>query len=65
MNHGLVTPVLNMNNSFHITKSGLGILHLKSENTTHFFSRPSPKAVRELQTELDRMMEDEDEDKDP
>ena len=30
-----------------------------------FFSRPSPKAGRELQTELDRMMEVEDEDEDP
>ena len=28
-------------------------------NPSIFFSRPSPKAGRELQTELDRMMEDE------
>ena len=33
--------------------------------TCQFFSRPSPKAGRELQTVLNRMMEDEDEEKDP
>ena len=34
-------------------------------NGYSLFSRPSQKAGRELQTELDRMMEDEDENEDP